>query len=72
MRLREENSKLISDLDKALTRAREAEEQAEKKEKELRDQVKYYKDKCSNMVEEAAHKEALEECSRLKRELEYR
>jgi len=36
----------VSDLDKAISRAKDVEDQLDRKEKELREQVQYYKDKC--------------------------
>ena len=58
----------MTDLDKAISRVKDVEDELDRKEKELREQVQYYKDKCGQMVEEKKHKEVLEEFNRLKRE----
>ena len=57
-------------MDKALIRVKEAEEAGKKEAAAVREQVEYYKSQCSHMVEEDVHRQVVEECNRLKRELE--
>jgi predicted nucleic acid-binding Zn-ribbon protein len=60
----------VSDLDKALLRVQEADKEAAQKEKDLREQVQYYKDKCTGMVDEKVVRELQDEVNRLKREID--
>ncbi len=45
-RLREQNAKLLTDLDRAIGQVREKEEEAQRREHDLRGQIEYYKGKC--------------------------
>jgi septal ring factor EnvC (AmiA/AmiB activator) len=67
--LRDENAKLVTELDRTITKSREGQEAARKTEADLRQQIAYYKEKLAEPNPEIARQHK-EEVAKLTAEIE--